>query len=107
LIATHLLHWAQNLTEAAAIFAGIYLLAHGIVKLVLVIVILRGHLWAYLLLITVTAIFVVYQFYRIAERATFGYIFLTVFDLAIIYLTVKEYGHQKERLRRKRADDRS
>lgn len=104
LIANHLLHWAQSFTEAAAIFAGIYLLAHGLVKLVLVVAILRERLWAYPLLIIVTAIFVIYQFYHIAEKATFGYIFLTVFDLVIIYLTVKEYGRQKQRLRRKQAD---
>ncbi len=98
-VAKHLFHWAQGFTKAAAVFAGLYLLAHGIIKLVLVLAILRDHLWAYPGLIIVTAGFAVYQMYHIvAVRPTFGFVALTIFDLVVIYLTAKEYGKQKQRL---------
>lgn len=98
--ARHLLHWSQSFTKGAAVFASIYLLSHGLVKLVLVVAIIREHLWAYLGLIIVTAGFVIYQLIHIAQQPTFTYIALTVFDVIIIILTIMEYGHQKERLRR-------
>ena len=96
-IATHILHWAQSFTKGTAIFAALYLLSHGLVKLVLVIAILREHLWAYPGLIIVTAGFVIYQLYHIIQQPTFSFIALTLFDAVVIYLTAKEYGKQKGR----------
>ena len=97
----HILDWAQSFTKGAAIFAALYLLSHGLVKLVLVGAILREHLWAYPGLIIVTIGFVVYQMYHMAAHGlSGGYLFLTAFDLLIIFLTTKEYGKQKDRLLR-------
>jgi uncharacterized membrane protein len=90
-IANHILKTAHNLTGASLIFGALYLLSHGLVKVVLVFEVLRGHLWAYLALITVTALFVVYQVYRLAIKFSLSLLLLTVFDLLIIYLTQKEY----------------
>jgi uncharacterized membrane protein len=97
----HILEWAHGFTKGAAIFAALYLLSHGLVKLVLVGAILKEHLWAYPGLIIVTIGFVAYQIYHMAAHGlSGGYIFLTLFDLLIIFLTTEEYGKQKERLRR-------
>lgn len=98
--ARHLLHWSQSFTKGAATFAAAYLLAHGVVKLVLVAAIIREHLWAYPGLIIVTLGFIAYQIFHIVQQPTFTYIALTIFDVVIVYLTAREYGHQKERLRR-------
>jgi uncharacterized membrane protein len=46
-IATHLLHSASQLSRSTTLFAAIYLLSHGIAKVVLVIALLRNQLWAY------------------------------------------------------------
>src|SRR5882672_2034800 len=59
-IANHILKTAHDLTGASLIFGAIYLLSHGVVKIYLVFEVLRGHLWAYLALITVTGLFVIY-----------------------------------------------
>jgi len=96
-LSKHLLTSAEHFSRGAAVFAALYLLSHGLVKLVLVVAILREHLWAYLGLIVVTAGFVIYQIYYIFfNHPTFSFIFLTCFDLLVIYLTTKEYGKQKE-----------
>jgi uncharacterized membrane protein len=58
---------------------------------------LRNHMWAYLALIAVTALFVVYQVYRLIDTFTLGLFLLTLFDLVIIYLTQKEYKRHKAR----------
>jgi len=90
-IANHILKTAHHLTGASLVFGAVYLLSHGVVKLVLVVEVLRNHLWAYLGLIGVTSLFVIYQLYRLLEEFSLGLTLLTVFDLAIIYLTQKEY----------------
>ena len=91
-IASHILKTAHDLTGASLIFGALYLLSHGVVKIYLVLEVLRGHLWAYLALITVTGLFVVYQVYRLAVvKFSVSLLLLTLFDLLIIYLTQKEY----------------
>jgi len=95
-IAVHFLKWGTDFGKGAAIFAALYLLSHGIIKLVLIYAIIREQLWAYLGLVVVTAAFVVYQLYHmIAHGPTFSYIVLTLFDFVVIYLTGKEYSRQK------------
>jgi uncharacterized membrane protein len=89
--ANHILKTAHDLTGASLIFGALYLLSHGVVKIVLVIEVLRNHLWAYMALIIVTGLFVVYQVYRIADSFSISLFLLTIFDLVIIYLTQKEY----------------
>jgi uncharacterized membrane protein len=90
-LANHILKTAHHLTGASLLFGAAYLLSHGIVKIVLVFEVLRGHLWAYLALIGVTALFVVYQVYRLADKFSVSLLLLTLLDLLIIYLTQKEY----------------
>lgn len=93
-IANHILKTAHHLTGASLVFGAIYLLAHGIVKLVLVVEVLRDHLWAYIALIAVTAVFVVYQLYRMIDKFSIGLLLLTILDVIVIYLTQKEYRQQ-------------
>jgi len=97
-IATRLVDASQRLTGSALTFGAIYLLTHGIVKLVLVAAVLRDHLWAYPLLIAVLVGFAAYQLYRIALRPpSWGLVALTVFDLAIAWLTWWEYRKRRAR----------
>jgi uncharacterized membrane protein len=91
-IANHILRTAHHLTGSSLAFGAAYLLSHGIVKIFLVYEVLRDHLWAYLALIAVTGLFVIYQVYRLAAvKFSVSLLLLTLFDLLIIYLTQKEY----------------
>ena len=94
-IATHLLHTAQGLTGSGVTFGAIYLLAHGVVKVVLVIALLRDKLWAYPWMIAVLLAFIAYQLYRIGLSPTVGLVLLTVFDAVIVALTIREYAHRR------------
>jgi uncharacterized membrane protein len=96
-LSEHLLKWAAGFSKGMAIFAALYLLSHGVIKLVLIVAILREKLWAYIGLIVVTAAFVVYQLYHIiAHGLTVSFGALTFFDFIVIYLTAKEYTRQKK-----------
>jgi uncharacterized membrane protein len=96
-VATHLLHTANGLTGSAVLFGAVYLLVHGLVKVVLVAAVLRDKLWAYPWLIVVLLLFIAYQLYRIVLDPTAGLVALTVFDAAIVALTWREYGVQRRR----------
>jgi uncharacterized membrane protein len=94
-IAHYILHTANGLTGSAIFFGAIYLLAHGAVKVVLVIALLMNKLWAYPCMIVVLLIFIGYQLYRIALDPSAGLIALTVFDAVIVTLTWREYRRQR------------
>ena len=47
IIANSLLQQTHNLSKSATVFGALYLLTHGIIKLVLVVSVLRERLWAY------------------------------------------------------------
>lgn len=97
-IATHVLQWAAHFDQGTVRFAAIYLLSHGVAKLVVIEEILRGRLWAYPGLIALTALFACYQIYHMAVAGTSpGFVALTLFDGLIIVLTIKEYAKIRPR----------
>jgi uncharacterized membrane protein len=95
-VATHILHSTQSLGAGSLVFAALYLLSHGIVKIVLVWEILHSRFWAYSGLIYLTVGFMIYQIYRFSYSHSLGLVLLTVFDAAIVYLTVVEYRKRRQ-----------
>jgi uncharacterized membrane protein len=73
------------------VFAAIYLLSHGVAKVVLVVAVLRDQTWAYPGMIGLLLAFIVYQVYRLALDPTVGLALLTLFDAFVVVLTWKEY----------------
>jgi uncharacterized membrane protein len=90
-IANHLLHSASQLTRSTTLFGAIYLLVHGASKVVLVVLVLRGKLWAYPWIIGLLLVFVCYQVYRLIDRPSILLVLLTLFDLFVAWLTWREY----------------
>lgn len=94
-VANHLLHMSAQLANGKPVFASLFLLSHGIVKIVLAIALWMDDLWAYPLAIFVFGSFTVYQVYRYTQTHSLGLLVLTVLDVAIVWLTWEEYGVQK------------
>nr|WP_210278884.1 MULTISPECIES: DUF2127 domain-containing protein [unclassified Rhizobium] len=90
-IATHLLAWAQDFSVGTKDFYAYYLLSHGLVKVLLVIGLLKGKMWAYPASLVALGLFIVYQLYRFTETHGIGLVILTVFDLVVMILIWKEY----------------
>ena len=93
-VSAHLLSAAHSLTGSTVVFAALYLLSHGLVKMVLVGALLRNKLWAYPWMIGFLAAFIVYQLYRMTFAPTLGLAALTIFDAFIAWLTYREYRKQ-------------
>jgi uncharacterized membrane protein len=95
LIATTLRHAVRHYSADTALFAGVYLVIHGLIKIFLVAGLLAGKLWAYPLSLWFLGAFIVYQCYRYTHTHSVLLILLTVFDLAVVYLIWREYQMHK------------
>jgi uncharacterized membrane protein len=98
-IASHLLRSTHDLSRSTTAFAAIYLLSHGIAKVVLVVAVLRDQTWAYPAIIVLLLGFIAYQMYRLVVDPAVGLLLLTLFDAFVVVLTWKEYqarhGHRR------------
>ncbi|WP_424935727.1 MULTISPECIES: DUF2127 domain-containing protein [Bacteria] len=90
-------HLADALDTKATVFAGIYLLLHGVIKVVLVWALLKEKLWAYPWMVVALAAFIGYQCYELVMHFTWGMLALTVFDLFIVGLTLREWQLHRRR----------
>lgn len=91
LVANTLLHAAQRLSANAQVFAAVYLLVHGIVKVGLVIALWKKKLWAYPLAGVLLVLFTVYQVYLFSHSGSLFQLSLTVVDVVILLLLWSEY----------------
>lgn len=91
LIAGYLLHASQGLTSGTIQFGALYLLSHGLVKVVLVAGLLLRRYWAYPAAILIFLFFLIYQLYRWTHTHAPELILLSVIDVFVILLTWAEY----------------
>ena len=99
LLANYLIGMSQHLSVGTRIFAVLYLLTHGLVKLVIVAAIWWNKLWAYPLAGVVFTLFVVYQMVRFAYTHSVMMLLLTAVDIVIIALLKPEYTRLSTELR--------
>jgi len=100
IIANYLFTFAQQFSVKTQTFATLYLLSHGVVKLILVAELLREKLWAYPASLVVLGLFIAYQAYRFTLTHSLGLIALTLFDLLVIVLIWHEYRLVRRHLAR-------
>jgi uncharacterized membrane protein len=90
-------HYLPYFSEHAQLFAALYLLSHGVIKIVLVIGLLRNKVWAYPSAIVVFSLFIAYQVYRFSFTHSVFLILLTIYDLAALWLIWHEYKNVNKR----------
>jgi len=96
LVAGLLQHVLPFLVHNIGLFAALYLLSHGVVKIFVVVGLLRDKLWAYPTALIIFSLFVIYQIYSYSLNHSLFMIFLTLLDLAVIALTWHEYQYFKK-----------
>ena len=94
-LAGHLAYWAREWNASSHLFAAVYLLWHGAAKLTVVALLLKGKIWAYHVGIIFFLVFIFYQLQRYSRTHSAWLIVLTLFDIAVIYLTWAEYRRVK------------
>jgi uncharacterized membrane protein len=86
-----------HISENTQLFAGIYMLGHGLVKVGIVTGLYFRKLWVYPLAEVILIAFIVYQSWRFAHTHSPLLLFLTLVDAVIIFLIYKEYIRLKTR----------
>jgi len=91
LVANTVLHAVHRLSANAQVFASVYLLIHGIVKVGLVVALWKKKLWAYPLARVVLVLFTIYQVYLFSHSRSPFQLILTAVDVLILLLLWSEY----------------
>jgi uncharacterized membrane protein len=91
LVANTLRHVMASLSADTQVFASLYLLVHGIVKVGLVVALCKKKLWAYPLAGVVLVLFTVYQLYLYSHSRSAFQLFLTAVDVLVLLLLWSEY----------------
>lgn len=91
----------NDLQRAGLTFLIIFLLGHGIVKLVLVYCLLRRIVWAYPYALGVLGLFLLYQLIvTLQDPGSLGLWFFCILDAAIIWLVWGEWKDLREEVER-------
>jgi uncharacterized membrane protein len=96
LVANFLLHAVQNMSVGTQKFAAVYLLAHGAVKLWLIVGLLRERLWYFPVSIAAFGLFIVYQAYRYTFTHSVWLLLITALDVVVIVITWHEYRYLRQ-----------
>lgn len=97
-VAGFLLHAVQHLSVGSKEFAAVYLLAHGVIKLWLIVGLMRERLWYFPVSMVAFGLFIVYQLYRYTYTHSIWLLLLSVLDLGVIALTWHEYRYLQRRM---------
>jgi uncharacterized membrane protein len=97
ILARHLLHTSERIAQSDPLFASIFLLCHGLMKVVLSLLLWMNKLWAYPLAIVCFSAFAVFGIFRYVHTHATLLMVIAVFDLLIVYLTWEEYGVEKRK----------
>lgn len=90
-----LAHWAGRLSESigtsAMTLVIVFLISHGIVKLVLVYCLLRDYRWVFRPALAILGLFAVYQLIVLISAPTVGKAVLLLLDVVIVWLVWAEW----------------
>lgn len=91
LVANYAIDIVNGLSVGTQHFVALYLLGHGIVKILVVGALLGNKVWAYPIAAIVFGAFIAYQIYRFTLTHSAGLIALSVFDASVVLLIWLEY----------------
>lgn len=93
IVANYLIALSSHFSIGTQHFAMFYLMSHGLIKCLLILLLWRKKIWAYPLTMVTLSFFILYQLYRYTLSSSTFLILLSVFDIFMIGLTYLEYKH--------------
>jgi len=91
-IANHLRDAVSQLSPNTKLFASMYLLGHGVIKLFLMVALLRNWPWSFRPAIAFLLVFVGYAVYRMSLHFSLPLLLVSVMDSVIALLVWREYS---------------
>jgi len=96
-LARHLLHTSEKIAQSDPTFASIFLLSHGLVKVVLTVALWMNRMWAYPAAIALFSAFTVLEALRFAHTHSALLLVIALFDALIVWLAWEEYGVERKK----------
>lgn len=90
-VAHFFLNIGQQFSISGELFFAFYLFAHGLVKLIVVVALLRRKAKLYPWCIAVLGAFIAYELYRFSLTQGWWLLALSLFDAVVIYFVWREY----------------
>jgi uncharacterized membrane protein len=88
-------HLLNSLSLNTKVFASVYLVSHGLVKVFLVYALWREKLWAFPVALWFIALFVVYQIYRFTHTHSIALLIFALIDVCVAWFIWREYQARK------------
>ena len=95
-VANALRSFADMLSISTKHYAAVYLLSHGLLKLLLVYGLWRERTWAFPSALVFLTLFVAYQVYRYFHTGSPWLLFFAAIDIAVAWLIWREYERRKQ-----------
>jgi uncharacterized membrane protein len=97
-IVNYVINLSNSFSINAQHFGVIYLISHGLVKLILYLLLLNNKRGAYPIAIISLIAFIFYQMYRYSISSSIFMLILTFFDIIMVVLTLIEYKNTKNKI---------
>lgn len=91
----YLVNFSHMFSISMQHFTSFYLLSHGIVKILVLILLWRKKIWAYPLSVGIFTVFIILQMQRFSQTHSIMLLLLTFIDIVMIVLTILEYRNIK------------
>ncbi len=90
-LALLLQHWAAGFGNDSQQFAALYLLAHGVGKVLLAVMLFLEKTWAFPLALVLFSVLITFSIYRLTMNWSLALAGFVVFDLFTIWLIAREW----------------
>ncbi len=87
----HIEHAAAVALQNATLVGAIYLIIHGLAKVILIAAVFKEKKWGFVGLVGVLSVFALVELFRFATTHSVLVLALALFDAFIVYLIAKEY----------------
>jgi len=104
-LANLILRASQQYSISTQHFGVMYLLSHGAVQVILVVLLWKKQLWAYPLGVAMLVLFIVFQTARWTSTHSVWLTAFTLLDLVLIWFTIAEYRKLKRRQAEGKGED--
>jgi uncharacterized membrane protein len=88
-------HLLEILSVSTKLFASLYLIGHGLVKMFLVYALWREKLWAFPVALWFIGLFVAYQLYRYTHTHSVALLIFALIDVCVSWFIWREYLARK------------
>jgi uncharacterized membrane protein len=94
-VMNHLIKLGQDLSISSQHSVALYMLLHGTTKIVVIWLLWRKKLWAYLPAVAVFGLFIAYEIYSYIHSQSALMLLIVFIDVAIVVLIILEYKRLK------------